>query len=129
MNISCENVVDILRESSFAFSQGGATLGFVGGMVHRWRTDLKEARFAMLAYPELMEHHIKAVSGAMTVTHLNRRDILAFLKMLFERLFCEEDDFESTQLTFSKMLFERLFCEKNDSKAPTDQIEKKHEFQ
>jgi hypothetical protein len=37
----------------------GAGTGFVGGLVHRWRTDVTEAKEALEQYPELMEHHLR----------------------------------------------------------------------
>jgi hypothetical protein len=37
----------------------GAGFGFVGGLVHRWRTDVGEAKEAIECYPELMEHHLR----------------------------------------------------------------------
>lgn len=37
----------------------GAGFGFVGGCVHRWRTDVKEAKDAFYEFPELMEHHLR----------------------------------------------------------------------
>ena len=38
---------------------GGAGFGFVGGLVHRWRTDTAEAAEAFAEFPELMEHHLR----------------------------------------------------------------------
>ena len=35
----------------------GAAFGFGGGIVHRWRTDVREAKEAFAEFPELMEHH------------------------------------------------------------------------
>jgi hypothetical protein len=37
----------------------GAAFGYMGGLVHRWRTDVMEAKEAMIRYPALMEHHIR----------------------------------------------------------------------
>lgn len=41
---------------SFIF---GAGAGFFGGLVHRWRTDVREAKEAFREFPELMEHHLR----------------------------------------------------------------------
>ncbi|KAG2491052.1 hypothetical protein HYH03_010498 [Edaphochlamys debaryana] len=40
---------------------GGAAFGFVGGLVHRQRTDLSQARLMAGAYPRVIEHHLGLV--------------------------------------------------------------------
>lgn len=42
----------------------GAGFGFMGGLIHRWKTDMREAREACCEYPGLMEHHLKQVDPA-----------------------------------------------------------------
>eukprot|EP01137_Pigoraptor_chileana_P006703 Opistho-2@51319 len=42
----------------FAFL-GGAGFGFVGGLVHRWNTDVRDAIQASEEFPELIEYHIR----------------------------------------------------------------------
>lgn len=37
----------------------GSGFGFVGGLVHRWRTDVREAQDAVDEFPRLMEHHLR----------------------------------------------------------------------
>lgn len=39
----------------------GMGSGFVGGLVHRWRSDLSQAANALDEYPELMKFHIRQV--------------------------------------------------------------------
>ena len=51
----------------------GAGFGFIGGLVHRWRTDVHEAKEACNEYPELMTHH------------LQQADPAALKKMTFEQ--------------------------------------------
>lgn len=44
--------------------QGGSCFGFVGGCVHRWRTDRAEALHVARAYPRLLEHHLRLCGEA-----------------------------------------------------------------
>lgn len=37
----------------------GAGVGFVGGLVHRWRTDVREAKQAFCEFPALMGYHLR----------------------------------------------------------------------
>jgi len=37
----------------------GAGFGFIGGIVHRWRTDVREAKDAFREHPDLMEYHLR----------------------------------------------------------------------
>lgn len=37
----------------------GSGFGFIGGLVHRWRTDVREAQDAVEEFPKLMEHHLR----------------------------------------------------------------------
>ncbi|KAG2434551.1 hypothetical protein HYH02_012217 [Chlamydomonas schloesseri] len=40
---------------------GGSAFGFVGGLVHRYRVDLDEARLMTARYPRVIEHHVRQV--------------------------------------------------------------------
>ncbi|PNW72867.1 hypothetical protein CHLRE_14g609600v5 [Chlamydomonas reinhardtii] len=40
---------------------GGSAFGFVGGLVHRYRVDLDEARLMTVRYPRVIEHHVRQV--------------------------------------------------------------------
>lgn len=42
----------------------GAGFGFMGGLVHRWRTDCRESKDAFAEFPELMEHHLRQADPA-----------------------------------------------------------------
>jgi hypothetical protein len=50
---------------SFLF---GAGFGFFGGLVHRWRTDVNEAKEALEQHPELMEHHLRITEPQLLKT-------------------------------------------------------------
>mmetsp|Transcript_7966 Transcript_7966/g.17090 ORF Transcript_7966/g.17090 Transcript_7966/m.17090 type:complete len:176 (-) Transcript_7966:139-666(-) len=40
----------------------GSGAGFLGGLWHRWASDLREARLAMREFPDLMLFHIKMIA-------------------------------------------------------------------
>ncbi|GLC43514.1 hypothetical protein PLESTM_001481600 [Pleodorina starrii] len=40
---------------------GGAAFGYVGGLVHRYLTDMEEAQIMLARYPKVMEYHVSQV--------------------------------------------------------------------
>lgn len=49
----------------------GAGTGFLGGLVHRWRTDVREAKQAFCEFPALMGYHLRMVDPSLRLVQLN----------------------------------------------------------